>query len=62
MADALSHIRVGLEISPPDPDLNRLNAAIASFTKVEATLPLSAVADGSKSTGKEEKAKQNPTQ
>ncbi len=37
LADARSHIRIGLEINPTDPDLNKLNVEIESLAKGKAT-------------------------
>jgi eukaryotic-like serine/threonine-protein kinase len=37
LADARSHIRIGLEINPTDPNLKELNVEIESFAKGKAT-------------------------
>ena len=36
----LSHIRIGLEIKPPDPDLSKLKAEIESLAKVNTSTVL----------------------
>ena len=67
LADARSHIRIGLEINPRDPRLNTLNAEIDSLTKGTDPSKAEGARDSSptdrarSSDKKEEKTKQRTT-